>query len=144
MVVKRNYEQAFREAIPESFSELIKSYGFSISKLSDWQFEFRSGVCVIRVEMDRKQVFIDIKPVDVKQVINPDFFIGFDLGEIINCLNPEVGFKYRSNLVPEDITDESKRLLKLLLQYCEPMLRGNFNLWPQLRICRDKQWKKYE
>lgn len=142
--IKKNYEQVFREAIPSAFGMLVASFGFSIRRDSDWQFEFKSEKCLIEIHMDRTQVFVDIKPVRISQVQNPNLFCSFDLGEIINCLNSKANFRYNLAREPEQIRDESERLSKLLLQHCLPILEGDFSLWSKLKAFREKQWDDFK
>ncbi len=134
------YENTFGKAVLSSFS-FLKTYGFSLRQQYGWLFQAESKCCIVTIQMDRHQVFLDIRPVTIQDGQN-EAVEPFDLGVIINCLYPEVDFKYTFDLKPQELHDETDRLSKLLLRYCEATLRGDFSVWPRLEACIKERQRK--
>jgi hypothetical protein len=135
---RQTYAQAFQEAVPICFSFLVSEYGFSLTKKADWLFEADSQYAYIDIFLDRRQVFVTMKPITPEDLRLPEYLRRTgqpDVAVIVSCLNPHEHPEFKRMLNPEEIHDELKRYAHLLRQYCTPLLRGDLSDWSKVEAC---------
>jgi hypothetical protein len=125
----------FVELVKDLFGYLIKEYGFSVAldvydvnAFGNSLVKFRSETVELEVVLDRGQVFINMEP-------NPNLADSrFSLPFVVDFLAPDA--KEPVYIFPKEWDDYSEmikwqtnRLARVLQQYCEPVLTGQFSQW---------------
>lgn len=114
----------FRERVPTAFAFLSASYRFDLRREDDYAFTATSTQCEIIIELEWGSVALSLKPVGQAHAVRLAFIVG--------AVDPEILFLPRYPWGPDEAQDEIDRQARLLLEYCEPLLRGDFSRWTAL------------
>ena len=118
--------------IKKYFKYLTDDYGFNMSFGSYPRIAiFQSAVCEITFLLDMGSIYICITPLSKLALVGLD--------EIILFKNPKSNFEYTHDLMKTEEA-ELKKLAGLLLQYCGEIFKGDFSIWENLKIFREKMW----
>lgn len=128
MQTEKSSASVFQEACAQYFRFLQSDYAFRIIQNDGWLFDAKSDNCRIKVYNDRFQIFLTVGPGDAIR-LRPDSSKELAVTFILQHLAPHVGYRARSYEKPQQIPDEVKKLADLLLEYCLPMLKGDFSQW---------------
>lgn len=127
----------FRERVPTAFAFLSGSYGFDLRREDDYAFTASSPRCEIVIELDWGSVVLTLKPVGYEQ--------GVRLAFIVGAVNQDILFLPRYPWGPDEALDEIERQARLLREYCEPLLRGDFSRWTALEAHQQSvldEWRR--
>lgn len=118
------------EKVKKYFSFLVIDLGFKVVSESEnskspesFRVVFESEVCRVSVFSEYWNVYVDI--------VEPNKYGEIDLGKIVSVLELKEKFIYKmsNNLI---FDEELQRLAKVLLQYCLPILKGDFSIRKKL------------
>lgn len=126
----------FEKLVKYHWEYLVTDYQFLIIIASDHEVVFESNQCIVQIFAERWQIYVDFK--------EPNKFGTFDLGTLINLINPEANFKYNYCDKEQDIEAEIKRLAKFTKLYCVNILQGDFMMRRKYDEYVESQWKKFE
>jgi hypothetical protein len=143
---KQTTVQAFQEGVPSVFGFLISDYKFSLTKEEDWLFEGQTEYAVIEIFLDRGSVFVGLRPINPKDRYLPEPLRRAGKTPVVliaQCLDPNLHFKLKLDIKPEEIRGELEKYAELLQRYCSRMLRGDFAEWPTVQSCLEKQSKLF-
>lgn len=132
------------ELIRKYFNFLIDDYGFSVFReeyspkyMGNADIVYKSGSIAILVVVDRSQVLLN-----VGKTTQPEKE-WFEFTDVIKYFNPTISEVYdfsRGSLPDQDYVEmQAKREAQLLRQYCEPLLRGDFSMYEQIKEIENKR-----
>ncbi len=140
-------DHPFHELVHRHFAFLIHQYGFRVGK-QEWAtdkydsgyVEFESSKITIRVEKDRHDIFVSMKPLAEPEVSRQYLENILDALSVPRDNKFPVGFRVAPDKY-EGALDSYARLIK---DHCGELLEGNLSKWLQLiRDIVDKQKKDY-
>ncbi len=146
--MSKNILSEFNDAFAQQLSFLLTDYSFK-------EISVESSETVLHKKLESDSVIIEIiiSHWELEFVIFPKNKIkyvnkGFDFLEIINFLAPN---EYTGNILKynrdisayECFSKKFNEISLLCKKYCIPIIKGDFNLWPQLDILRSKINKQF-
>ena len=130
MISKESYYQLFKEHL----GFLETDYGLKIEKVYDYDCSLRAknNSIDIYVSYDKHEIDATLEPIgNGAEQIKQQGYRPEDIA--IGRLSQALGAKLESSWDPittnEQLEAEFIQIARLLKQYCEPMLRGDFSDW---------------
>lgn len=129
-------QTVFSEAVEESFRIHLSGLGLSLEKVDNRMFVAQSRHCRISVVLDYGVIYMGIKP----SFPNSDTeYEEVSLHSVLEALAPELGYRAREFRRPEVIPAEVDRQLRLLVEYCAPIIRGETSAWAKVQDFLEKR-----
>lgn len=130
----------FFERVKEEFHYLVSDYGFTITEeIYDAQAFGNSFVGFVStmngmgigIALDRGQVTVDIRPSPGSKkifgLVTMVRFLAPDFSEEVYASPPKAFDTYHDR-----VDWQVKRIARILRQYCEPILKGEFTEWEEM------------
>lgn len=138
----------YTELVRRYFNFLLDEYGF---KQEDQQYnaeafgnayiDFRSKGLVLRVSLDRGILIVNIRPVSR----STDTW--FSLESLVKFLDPNANepefiFPEKWDHYDDMVENQIQRMSRILSQYCDPILSGEFSQWKKVDKMVRKQARR--
>lgn len=134
------------ELIKSVFRTMMDEYGFSLTRdvyspefMGNAEAVFVSDKTGIKIVVDRSQVFINIGNLLLSEA---DWF---ELEDVIHFYSPRMKGVYlfqRSGQSNSDIESQAKWIVYILHRFCEPLLKGDFSSFDQIKEIERKRVKE--
>lgn len=143
--IRTRLAAAFHEIVPLVVADIARRHGFHVRSQDENEFVLESSRCRIVVSLGNGHV------PDVGVTLAPGRDVrgfprtAFGLGVVLDHFDdPRVAFAGRPVLSIEQLDEELRRAIHLLVEYCRPMLDGNFSIWPNLQRQSDEALKLFK
>lgn len=118
----------FKEAVNNIAQALSHEYGVSIRMTYEQVFEGESCFVRIMIVLDPNSIVIQFQPVTYNEAENEMISLSW----ILMILEPQLQFNSKILNIPQEIPQEVERQIHILMQYCSPLLKGDFSAWPRV------------
>lgn len=123
----------FHRVVNLCFQFLVERYGFTIRDCGDYQMSAINKYCVVQFFLERECIVTAFgKMPRWWRRYDPRQEVG--LAAIIPCLDPMANmdfFRFRPRFIlTSELEGEARTTAGLIVDYCEPFLRGDFSPWP--------------
>lgn len=140
----------FGKLVLNHYKFLIDEYNFSFVREDEWTYKFENATTRVIVMMERAiNLVIEIEPIgeSAKSLLRQNV-LPSKLGviSISMCLDQDLKYKIEKISAKNRIINVPVELEKqayLLRKYCQQMLQGNFNDWPQIKECLSMRSKEF-
>jgi hypothetical protein len=135
----------FRQHVIDDFKVLITEFKMKFQQESESVYVYESQSCRVTFALHKghlPQISIIIVPNENKIISSEEY----GLGPILEALhNPEAAFSTREINRVEDLEKDLLNAKEMLLQFCKPILNGDFTIWPKVQENVDAKilkWKR--
>lgn len=131
--IKKDYYKTFHDSVRVSFGKLATDYGLQLEPVDEGSFKLPLKGFEIKIYLGfghLADVNILIAPTDDQRKRRN--MPGIGLLNFVEYQDPNFSFMDLRLRKPEELPQKLEVLSRLLREYCNSFLRGDFSIWPKI------------